>query len=96
MTATQRYEGVRFVFINPTKTDDPIGDVLFRSGEMVIDIHDPRDPHPCLIKGVLDGTIYRGEDTKTSVKAKWTEIDGEYLGIWVEGDYEYLFRFRLP
>lgn len=51
------------------------------------------------IVGRMDGNIYRGINERAGstevVDAKWVQLDSRYLGIWVQGGYEYTIMFEL-
>lgn len=64
---------------------------------MVIDIE---EPDLYLVIGKRNGHYWAGKNSaaqdSTKVSAKWTEIDGKYIGFWIEDGYEYYFSFSLP
>ena len=95
-----RYENVSFEFVSAgEKPSLSHGTVLVRDDAMVLEVELDGD-RPYVIEGRPERHYFRGrhvgltDDTPT--EAKWTEVGGEYLGLWVEDGNDYLFRFRLP
>ena len=103
----EKHDDVMFEFFE--QYDDDIesyyptslkGTVLIRKDEMVIDIRDPEGASPYLIIGKQHEYVYRGrntaKDATAEVQAKWVYIDGEYIGLWIEGNDRMVFMFELP
>jgi hypothetical protein len=74
------------------------GFVLFREGEMILDIPVPDDT-PYDIRGKAKGEYFEGRHKERPgdypAQAKWILLDDTYVGIWIEDRNEYLFKFRL-
>jgi hypothetical protein len=73
--------------------------VIVRDGEMVLEVECPGER--CYsIRGRLirDFFVGRHEDRlgDTPVDAKWIRLDDTYIGTWIEGGKDYLFKFQLP
>ena len=66
--------------------------------DRVLDVEYTADSHYD-IRGKSAGQFYEGRHMErkgdVSVHAKWILLDDTYLGIWAEGQQEYLFRFTL-
>ena len=99
-TKPRRYDSIIFEFSGVESTDTLHGALLIRQNEMVIDIRDPTGNGPYLIIGKKRKTFYAGHNTErgshVSVDAKWADIDGRYVGFWVEDEDDFYFSFRLP
>jgi len=54
---------------------------------------------PYLIVGSAHKHWYEGKNSASGrqyeVDAKWADVGGTYVGIWVEGNEEFLFSFKL-
>jgi len=96
-TPARRYEKVDFFFPGSGSESHLPGTVIVRPDEMVLTI--PGGSGPYHIVGKAKGTIYFGEnsdaDRRFDVRAKWTEIDGTFVGQWIEQSNVYLFSFEL-
>lgn len=88
---------VKFHFLGAKEDSDLAGTVIVRDAEMVLDI--PGGNGPYLIAGVSRNHWFEGKNgaygRQHEVDAKWADIGGVYVGIWIEGGYEYLFSFVL-
>ncbi len=97
---TKRHEKVEIRFLSSDDDIVLIGTVLLRDSNMVLDIQDPNGAGPYLIVGKHRNHFFEGTNSAhgavQNVKAKWAELDGTYVGLWVENGYEYLFSFHLP
>jgi hypothetical protein len=96
---TRKYKEVEFEFLSPTEEAELLrGEVLIRDSEMLLDMACPDDT-PYDIRGRATGSFYQGQHKgrpgDVPVRAKWVLLDDTYVGIWIEGGYEFLFRFRL-
>ena|SRR6266851_3121308 len=93
-----RQEDVRFHFLGAVGDSKLTGTVVVRDGEMVLDI--PGGNGPYLIAGKSHGHWHAGTSSvrgkSNRVEAKWADVGGKYVGVWVEAGYEYLFSFELP
>jgi hypothetical protein len=64
---------------------------------MVLDI--PGGFGPYLVVGKLIGHAFEGRNTAhgmtAQIEAKWADVGGRYVGLWLEGGEEYL-SFEIP
>ena len=93
-----RHDNVNFRFLG-FKEDLPLrGQVLFRNGEMVLDI--PRGgATPYLIDGKPSKHWFEGTNANRAgynrVDANWALVGGIYVGTWIEEGTKYLFSFEI-
>jgi hypothetical protein len=97
----KKHEKVEIRFLSSDEDTVLIGTVLLRDSNMVLGIQDPNGADPYLIVGKRRKHFFEGTNTAhkavvQNVKAKWAELDGIYVGLWVENGYDYLFSFYLP
>jgi hypothetical protein len=94
--AASRHEYVNFQFFGAEESELP-GTVIIRGNEMVLDI--PGGYGPYLIIGIAREHWYEGTNSahgrNQNVSAAWARIGEIYLGRWIEGGYEYFFKFEL-
>jgi hypothetical protein len=92
-----RYANVDFHFLGPEEDSNLPGTVVVRASEMVLNI--PGGYGPYLLIGKAHRHWFEAENTahdrQYDVTAKWAEIDGTYVGTWIEDGWEYLFSFEL-
>ena len=96
----QRHDNVRFEFLGG---DDALvalrGTVIVRDDEMVLEV-ECRDDRPYSIRGTPRRGFFIGRHEglpgDVAVEAKWTRLDDIFIGTWVEGGMDYVFKFRLP
>lgn len=97
-----RVDNVLFCFVSAhDEAQDLRGSVVIDGNTMTLDITDPSDGDYYLIVGSKTDVKWEGRDESlprppTGVKACWTRLDHRYIGVWQQGDYEYLFTFELP
>jgi hypothetical protein len=96
----ERYTDVQFEFLSALEgLELERGVVIVRDGEMVLEVECPGDRRYS-IRGTLrrDFFVGRHEDQlgDTPVDAKWIRLDDIYIGTWIEGGNDYMFRFHLP
>ena len=95
-----RRDNVSFRFLGGAYKEDSLlsGTVVVRDGAMVLDIPGSKDG-PYLIVGSAHKNWYEGKNSaaglRHKVDAKWAEVGGAYVGIWVESNEEFLFSFNL-
>lgn len=96
------YRDVQFHWLSSEEEAEVRGTVQVRPGEMVIEITDrTRVDGPYTLVGRRRGGAYVASSNiaqhpASPVAAKWAEVDGDYVGLWVEDGTDYMFRFRLP
>ena len=90
-----KHENVWFHFLGNEEDSLLPGKVIVRTGSMVLEVREGATPY--LVVGSLHKHWFEGKNTAAGnqVDAKWAEVDGTYVGVWVEETYEYLFSFEL-
>ena len=94
-----RHDNVEFHFLGGGSKEDSYlsGTVVVRDGAIVLDISGGCGPY--LIVGSAHKHWYEGKNSASGrqyeVDAKWADVGGTYVGIWVEGNEEFLFSFKL-
>jgi hypothetical protein len=92
-----KHDNVSFHFLGSGEDECLNGTVLCRDGEMVLEILGGDGPYS--IVGRARGHHFEGcssiRGMTQSVHARWAEVGGRYVGIWVEEEFEYLFSFEL-
>jgi hypothetical protein len=92
-----RYENVQFHFLGADEDSYLPGTVLRRTADMVLEI--PGGYGPYHIVGRANGHAFCGTndhpDREYEVEARWADVGSHFVGIWIEGGYEYLFSFEL-
>ncbi|MBI3407006.1 MAG: hypothetical protein HY040_01445 [Planctomycetes bacterium] len=88
---------VDFLFRGPDGVASLDGTVLVRNGkkEMVLEIAGGAGPY--LIVGKAHKHWFEGINSahsNASVRAKWADLGGTCVGIWIEDGSEYLFSFE--
>ncbi len=96
----QRYDNVLFEFLSAGhEADESRGTVIVREHEMVLEV-ECADDRPYLIVGRTAPGFWAGRheglSEDVSVAAKWTRFDDVFIGTWVEGGIDWVFKFRLP
>lgn len=95
--AFERHENVLFHFLGADEDSHLPGTVIVREAEMVLDI--PGGYGPYLIVGKLQKTWFAGANSlhgrEYDVDARWANVGDAFVGLWVEGGYDYLFSFSL-
>lgn len=90
-----RHDNVTFRFAGTEEDTYLTGTVLFRDGEMVLDILGGDGPY--LIIGKACKHWFEGTNSskkgRNEVTAKWAKVGEGYVGTWIEHDNEFLFRF---
>ena len=82
---TSQFKDVWFSFV--CAVDDPSkvpGEVVVRPGEMALDVDAFAYPTPYTITGKWQNGYYAGKAHERPVSAKWIELDGRFIGSWVE------------
>ena len=74
------------------------GSVLVRDDNMVLDIPAQQGFAACLIPGEQAEHVFTGRNTlrgedSPRILAKWADLDGIFVGIWIEDSYDYTFAF---
>jgi hypothetical protein len=86
-----------FHFLGTDEDSILSGTVIVRDGEMVLEILGGEGPY--LIVGKARKHWFEGPNSavgrRNQVDAKWTEVCGTYVGIWIEENWKYLFSFEL-
>ena len=95
-------DNIRFCFASAhDEAQDLRGSVVVDGARMTLDITDPRSDDYFLIVGTKSDQKWQGRHESlprppSGVIASWTRLDHRYIGVWHQGDYEYLFTFELP
>ena len=97
----KRFDNIHFRFLSADDDSVLKGTVLVRDDNMILEIQDPNGASPYLIIGTPRKHFFEGNNQGVQgehnpVEAKWAELDGIYLGLWVEDSYDYFFSFQLP
>jgi hypothetical protein len=90
-----RHEKVDFRFV--CDKDDVIrcGTVIVRDDGMILTVPFASGQGSFEINGEQRGHWFDGADRKNDVTARWADVGGTFVGWWLEGLSEYLFKFRL-
>lgn len=99
--AATRHEDVTFIFLSMDAVWSPVGGVVCRDDEMVLDLRADGNNPPYVVVGKRVEYFFAGVNTRrdedaTEVVARWALLGDVYAGIWIEEGAEYLFSFRLP
>ena len=66
---------------------------------MILTIPDPDGYGPYMIVGAARNHFFQGSNCaigrRYEVAAKWADIAGTYVGLWVEDGCDFLFSFHL-
>jgi hypothetical protein len=96
-TVPTQHDAVSFHFLGFKEDTLLLGKVLVRDGGMVLVI--PGGYGPYHIVGKEHKHWYEGTNSDpkrcNEVDAKWTELGGTYVGLWIEEGDEFLFSFKL-
>ena len=91
-----KYENVIIDFVSAE--EEPCsgrGSVITTDGNMTLEVSID-DEAPYVIRGIAIGGYFAGTSLDGKVKVEWGKVGAMFLGLWVEGGYEYFIRFRLP
>ena len=95
--APSRHDNVDFHFLGYQDDCHLRGQVLFRNGEMVLDLKGEWSKY--LIAGKPLKHWFEGENAALAgynqVDAKWALIGETYVGTWIEEGNKYLFSFEI-
>jgi hypothetical protein len=90
-----RHENVEFHFLGVKYDHFLHGIVIVRTSEMVLEVQDYDDAY--FLSGKAKHSWF--EHTRLpggyDVNARWADVGGTYVGIWIEEGVEYLFSFQL-
>jgi hypothetical protein len=74
------------------------GTVVVRDDAMALEVYSIYGPYS--VHGRRRNHWFEGENTaptrQNDVHAKWADVGGVFVGIWIEDGWEYLFSFRIP
>src|SRR5260221_6744960 len=97
VTKPSRHNNGGFHFLGTEEDSELRGTVLIRDREMVLDI--PGGHGPYLIVGKARSHWFEGENSaigkQYDVNARWAVVGETFIGIWIEGGWEYMFSFCL-
>jgi hypothetical protein len=101
MVMPRQYQNIQFQFLDGDGEVIQAGTVLVRDDSMVLDIPTQQGFAACLIPGEQVGHVFIGSNTlrgenSPHIQAKWADLDGIFVGIWIEEGFDCLFSFRLP
>src|SRR5438046_9515114 len=93
---SSRHEDVSFRFLGHKWDNRLSGTVIVRDGEMVLEVSGS-ESGPYSIAGKAHSHWFEGKNSvhgmQYAVDAKWADLGGTCVGIWVEDGQEYLFSF---
>jgi len=96
----KKFENIDFHFLSSNHESTLKGTVLLRNSNMILDLTDPVEGKTYLIIGESYGHYFKGANSSRNApmkaEAKWSDLNGIYVGLWVEDGYDYYFSFRLP
>ena len=91
-----KYDDVLFDFVSAD--EEPScgrGAVIMDGSQMTLDIT-TEDGDRYVIRGTASQESFAGKSSDGEVVLEWGKVGQSFLGIWLEGGYEYFLRFRLP
>lgn len=94
------FENMTFEFFSAREgAEECVGTVIIRDPEMILEV-DCGDERPYTIVGHRQGDAFvgahQGQEGDESVHVEWTQLGGEWVGIWTQEGTRYLFAFMLP
>ena len=94
---TARHDNVDFHFLGDEEDSILSGTVFVRDGGMVIQILGGEGPYH--IVGKAHEHWFEGTNSdpnkRNQVDAKWALVGPNYVGMWIEEGYDFLFSFYL-
>jgi hypothetical protein len=92
----RRYEDVSIHFLGGDDEDVYLPcTVIIRPASMVLEVRGGGGAYTIVGDEYKHWFEGKNQAAGCNVDAKWSELGGVYVGIWIEEDYEYLFSFEL-